>query len=317
MFDEDTPIGRIAQYIARARAFYKQHCAPVVLRTRNFIRRKTEEYKKYREDQRQLAKEQAAREAEAARVRETEMATKSATAARAAYDPEAAIEDMRLAHSYLEDWVAKNGNHVLGLAAQYIQHARNKDPNAKLTVQKTKGENKGESVTYSLDELAATTLFYQSQLYSYTDAPPVNLQRARDLLKRAITYLPYSVQYRRHLAEVYLNLHDKPNALAVAEEAVSILPKDLDARKLRDFVRIAPETHAPTILETNPGFVFFSIGLVIFVIGIICLGNGIFGLAFALIVLALIAGGVGHFLKQDKMIQKAMDKNARDEANKR
>ena len=166
MFGEDTQIGRIARYVARSRlgaelavrlkpikqtvephyqrfsTFYREHCAATVLRTRNFIQKKAEEYKKYRANQQQVAKDQADRQAEAVRVLEAEMEAERAAAARAAYDPEGAIEDMRLANSYLEDWVAKNGNHVLGLAAQYIQLARTKDPNAKLTVQITKEEQR-------------------------------------------------------------------------------------------------------------------------------------------------------------------------------
>ena len=96
------------------------------------------------------------------------------------------------------------------------------------------------------------------------------------------------------------------------------MPKDLDARKLRDFVQIAPEKLMPRpFSKSNPGCVFGLIGLVVFVIGIILLGNGIFGLAFALMVVALIVGGVGRFLEKEQMLQKAMDKNARDEANQR
>ena len=335
MFDEDTPIGRIARYIARSRlgvelsvrirpikqglephyrrslVFYKQHCAPLILRTRDFIQRKTKEYKKYREDQRQLAKEQAGRDAEATRIQEAELEAERAAAARDAFDPEGAIEDMRLAHSYLEDWLTNKGDHVLGLAAQYIESARTKDPNAKLATEIKKGENKGEVLTYTLNELAGTTLFYQSQLHSYTDAPRKDLVRARNLLTRAIAYDPYTVQFRRHLVDVHLNLHNKQRALAVAGEALASDPKNLDARKLLDHVQNAPETSPPNPLQGKGAIICFSIDLFLLILAIWQLFRGEFSNFLSLIVFALIFAGVGKYLDSDEMLKKAFENEAR------
>ncbi len=341
VFREDEPIGRIARYIAHSRlgaelavrldpikqkaephyqrvsAFYKQHCAPTVLRTHNFIKTKTADYKKYREQQRRIAEDQAVQQAEAARKREAELDAERVAAERGAYDPEAAIEDMRLAHSYLEDWIADKGDHVLGLAAKYIELARTKDRNAKLIVEIKKGENKGETDTLTQDDLSGTALFYESQLYSYADASKEHLERARELLKRAIAYRPYTVQYRRHLAQVYLNLHDKQSALAIAEEAVKKNPRDLDARKLLDFAQAAPVTHAPTFFEANPGCLLPLISLAFLIFTVILVVTGQYSTAFGVFVVGLVVLGIGSFFEKDHMLQKAIEKQDRDRANKR
>jgi len=315
---EETALQRTARYFRATVAFYKRECQPRVIRFYKFIKQKYQQYKQYRDTQKQIAKGRAAQEAEAIRKRQAEIEEEQAAAARAAYHPEAAVEDMRLAHSYLEDWTEKKGHyHVLGLAADYIEQARTKDPNAKLTIEIEKGPNKGESETHTLDDLSGIALFYESQRYSRRDASPGELQQARDLLTRAIAYRPYSVQIREHLAKVYLNLHDKPSALAVAEEAVSKAPKDLDARKLRDYVQGAPITHAPTIFESNPGCIFPSIGGGIVIFAILSAIVGQFSTAFGLGVIAFIVFGIGHFVDNSQMLKKALEKQARDQADKR
>lgn len=227
------------------------------------------------------------------------------------HDTEGAIEDMRLAHSYLEDWVDKKGNHVLGLAAKYVEEARAKDPNASLSIAIKKGERRGEVDTYTQDQLAATTLFYEAQLHSYADAPRNELLKAAELLKRALAYNPTSVQFRRHLADVYLNLHDKQSALAVTQEALSTNPKDLDARKLQDHVQTAPVTEAPGIMQTNPGIVFACITIGLAVLSIILLFNQEFSAAFFTFVIAAGVGSVGRFLEGVATSKKAIDDEAR------
>ena len=290
---------------------YEKHCAPFVRPTVNFIRRHIEASKQRKEERRLQAEAEAALQAENARILEEEMQAEADAAAIAAYDPEAAIEDMRLAHSYLEDWIEKKGDHVLGLAAQYIELARTKDANAKLSVEIKKGENKGEVFTYTLDDLAGRTLFYESQLHSISDAPKEFLEEARDLLKRAIAYVPYSVQYRRHLADVYLDLHDKQSALAVAQEALAVDPKNLDARKLFDHVRNAPETIPPSPLEGNGGMLIAALGGVLGILSIVQLFRLEFGSAFGFFIGAAILFGIARFIDSDNMLKKAMEHQAR------
>jgi len=219
---------------------------------------------------------------------------------------------MRLAHSYLEDWIDKKGNHVLGLAAKYIELARTKDANATLSLETKKGEHKGEILTYSLDELAGTTLFYQSQIHSYPDAPQVELEQARDLLKRALAYVPTSVQYRHHLADVYLDLHDKQSALAITQEALSASPKDLEARKLQDHVENAPTTFAPSPVEGKGGLICALIGGVLFILSIVQLFRGEFSNSFGFFIFAAIFAGITRFLDSDEMFKKALEQVARE-----
>ena len=229
-------------------------------------------------------------------------------------DPEGAIEDMRLAHSYLQDWENKATDDVLSHAAKYLELARTKDPTAKLTVE-AKVDGKIEALTYSIDDLAGRTLFYRAQT-QYDPNDRKTLERARDTLKKAIEYAPYSIQFRAKLADVFLDLHDKESALAVAKEAASVNPKNLDARKLLDRIEAAPTTHAPTVWERNPGCAGLIIALALFILGVISFANDVVALGWMLMALALIAWGAGRLLENQKTFEKAID-HTRDEAQRK
>jgi len=61
-------------------------------------------------------------------------------------DTEGAIEDMRLARSYMDEWYEKKGapaSHI-SFAAKYIEQARAKDPDAKLAVPSEKEKDKSD-----------------------------------------------------------------------------------------------------------------------------------------------------------------------------
>jgi tetratricopeptide (TPR) repeat protein len=224
-------------------------------------------------------------------------------------DTEGAIEDMRLAHSYLEDWISKSpraGDHLLGLAAKYIESARHKDPNAKLVV-----EEKGEDSIYSQDDLSGWALFYESQIYSGEQADRKRLEKARDILEKAIAYAPFSIQYRSHLADVYLNLHDRNHALAAAQEAIEVSPKNLDARKLIDRIEAAPITSAPTYLERNPELLTILAGLMLMG-GFIALVASIFGNYGNLAGWLLIGGGALWFYGRSKEKQRMLNQAIAD-----
>ena len=303
---------RIQDAYRKTLSFYERYCAPAGRSIVNFTRKKIEASKKRIEERRQQAEAEAARQIEVARIEEANRQAEREAAARAAYDPPGAIEDMRLARSYLDDWIDKKGDHVLGLAAKYIELARTKDANASLSLEIKKGEDKGEIITYSLDELAGTTLFYQSQIHSYPDAPRDQLEQTRDLLKRALAYVPTSVQYRRHLADVYLDLHDKQSALEVTQEALSANPKDLEARKLQDHVENAPTTFAPSPIEGKGGLICASIGGLLIIFSIIQLFRGEFSNSFGLFVFAAIFAGVANLFESDQTFKKALEHVARE-----
>jgi len=150
---------------------------------------------------------------------------------------------MRLARSYLDDWYKEKsgGQHLLSFASKYLEQATAKDPSAKLLTE----NNKGEPIALTIDDLAGEVLCSQSTYYTYEGAEKKALLKGRDLLRKAIEYVPYSIYYRSRLGDVFLNLHDKQSALAVAREAVQVNPKNLDARK-------APRPHRSCpVTETN------------------------------------------------------------------
>jgi hypothetical protein len=242
-------------------------------------------------------------------------AEREAEEARKRYDPQGAIEDMRLAHSYLQDWEKeKNVDKldVLAFAAKYIAKARQKDPNAKLIVETQEGED-----VLSLDDLSGRTLFYEGQHYATFRDDKNKLTKAVDILRTAIAYKPYSIQFRQHLADVYLNLHDKKNALLVARDALEASPTDLEARKLFDRIEAAPVTRPPPRFQgIDAGCVLPLIMLALVGFMIYNLFQGEFSAAFTLLVIALILGGILRFIERDRMFRKALE-HERDEAQRK
>jgi tetratricopeptide (TPR) repeat protein len=228
------------------------------------------------------------------------------------FDPEAAVQDMRMAHSYLQDWENSKGNSqtVLGHAARYIRLAAAKDPNAKLTV-----EEKGEPFTYTIDDLSGIALFYEGQGYVYEGAKAEQLERAREVFEKAIAYRPFSVQIRSHLADVFLNLYDKESALRVAQEAVAAMPRNIDARKLLDRIEAAPERSPPTMMETNPGMVWVLVGCGCLVFSVFLLFAGSFGAAGFTFLIAI---GLFVFasMSDKKVIYEKAAQHVRDESER-
>src|SRR6202043_2811008 len=119
--------------------------------------------------------------------------------------------------------------------------------------------------------------------------------------------VPTSVQYRQHLADVYLNLHDRQSALAVAQEALAASPRDLDARKLLDHVQNAPQTYEPSPLEGKIGCIFAALGGLLGIFSIVQLFRLEFGAAFGLFVGAAILFGISRFIESDDMLKKALE----------
>jgi hypothetical protein len=257
-------------------------------------------------ERREAARVQAALEAR-------QRAEWEAEEARKRYDPKGAIEDLRLVYSYLEDWENKKGGlDVLAFAAKYIAKARQKDSNAKLVI-----DTKDEPLILSLDDLSGRTLFYEGQHYASNKSDKASLTRAADILRRAIAYQPYSIQIREHLANVYLDLHDKKTAVAVAMDALESSPTDLNARKLFDRIEAAPITRPPPRFQgLDVGCVLPLIMLALIGFAIYSLFQGEFSAAFTLIVIALILGGILRFVEGDRMFRKALE-HERDEAQRK
>lgn len=209
----------------------------------------------------------------------------------------AAIEDLRLARSYIDD-IDKDKGTIranLAFAAKYVERARTKDPAAKLT---TVGP-KGEPVTYSLDDIAADLLFTEAVYELAGDPSEQKKRQAIETFERALKFAPYHVGYRSQLADVYLDLYDRAAALELAREGVRLSPNDINARKLLDRIESAPETKRPSFLQRNYGLVwglgFLSViaGVVVWVLAQFGKANG--DLAFFLLTGGGIAWAYGHF----------------------
>ncbi len=293
-------ISRARVAYSKALQIYQQYGSPV-------FRKCHEIYCDMREQKRLHAERTAAREA-AKRAAEVEA---EAAARRAAFDPEGAVEDMRLARSYLDDWYDKKGpqRDALSFAAKYIEQARRKDANAILVT-----ERDGQEMTYTQDELSGVALFYEAQMHRTKQAPPEALKRAAEALRKAIAYAPYSIQYRALLADVYLDLYDKPSALAIAQEAVQTSPKNLDARKLLDRIEAAPSPSPPGVMETNP-WMLAAFGALLVTAGVVFLVMSIFKDTGGIAMLFFIVGGilwfVGSRAENSQMMQKAINNQIR------
>ena len=103
----------------------------------------------------------------------------------------------------------------------------------------------------------------------------------------------------------------------LAETALTHLPKNIDARKLLDFVQAAPETQAPTIMHTNPSLPFLLAAFVLGIFGIIAAFTGNFSTGFGLVVVAFIVGWIGNYLEKDRMLAKALEERAKERAGSR
>lgn len=265
---------------------------------------------------RRLHRAQVAKLAQA--VEEQQKAEKEkAEANKPKIETEAAVEDLRLARSYLDDWLKDEKvvlgakKHLLTFAAQYVGLARKKDPNAQVVI-----EDKKEVTSYTVDDLAGETLFYESQYHSGEHATPESLRQAKDILQQALTYQPGNVQYREHLADVFLNLHDRNSALQVAYQALRDAPYDLRARKLLDRIEAAPGTRPPPAMSGMAG------GGLLAATGALAMGGGVIwffvGLfsggadaAVAVFILGVACFFIGKHLETRYIFQKALENQLR------
>jgi tetratricopeptide (TPR) repeat protein len=236
----------------------------------------------------------------------------SLTASPTTSQSEEAVEDMRLARSYLKDWEDKATDDVLSFAAKHLQSARAKDSNAKLTVE-VKIDGKTDLLTYSIDDLAGTTLYYQAQMY-HRPNDRESLRQARDTLKTAIEYSPYAIDIRARLADVFLDLHDKKSALAVAKEAVASFPRDLDARKLLDRIEAAPSTRRPFPLSGQS--IVLVAALAAFLYAIVSLFRLDFSTAVGSFVVAWFLSWILGRMESREMLSKAIQHRLDEEQRK-
>lgn len=158
---------------------------------------------------------------------------------------------MTAALAYLEQIearVAKPMDHAdassllseVGRAAEHLTRARQKDPDATITVPGTKGD----PVTLTLDFLSSQALYREGRLsvvaaktwdaggnevgYEY-------LKRAQGAFERAIKYRPDSADFYYELAEVHKLLGQQGAGLSAAHKALALDPTHVPTIKFIDF----------------------------------------------------------------------------------
>lgn len=163
---------------------------------------------------------------------------------------EAAIRDLRVARSYLDEWydTPNPSGELISRAARYIEEARAKDPTA--TIETT--DKHGRSVTRTIDSMAGEALFIEASLQVTGQPSRQDLVLARITLEKALGFAPYMVAYRAKLAEVLLDLYQRDRALEIAQEGVRLSPDNVDAIKLLDKISAAPDLKPPTHFEKHP-----------------------------------------------------------------
>ena len=221
-------------------------------------------------------------------------------------DTEGAVQDMRLAHSYLEDWVeAKTHDEerkLLALATKYIESARSKDPTATVQVQTAYGKR-----TFTINGLTSQSLQHEAAPYFKYRANKKQMRKGIVLLKKALEYEPNSTWIRKEIARESLNIYDYPTALAMAQECVALVPNDVETRKFLDQIEAAPRT-APTLVETDPAFALMLGSLAIFALSVLLYIFADFWSGFYVMLLSF-----GVLFISSKMNDFAVDRKAREE----
>ena len=126
--------------------------------------------------------------------------------------------DMRMAHSYLNDFFDKTKTYdeqhtTLKLASQYLLRAREKDPNISILATDV---DKKEPSLHTLDSLAARCFALEGHLYAHSDNELIRRQ-ALDPFLKAIQYDPHHAGYRISVGKLYINMHDRETGIAALQ----------------------------------------------------------------------------------------------------
>ena len=221
-------------------------------------------------------------------------------------DTDGAVQDMRLAHSYLQDWydvkTHEEERKLLALASKYIASARSKDPDATVQVPSKYGP-----LTYTINELVSLALRHEAAPYFKYKSDKKEMRKGIVLLKKALEYEPNSISIRKEIAETSLDIYDHPTALAMAQESVKLRPNDIETRKFLDQIEAAPRT-APTLIETDPSFAVMLGALAIFALSVLLYIFADFWSGFNVMLFAF-----GVLFISTKMNHFAIDRKAREE----
>lgn len=204
-------------------------------------------------------------------------------------DTQGAIQDLGMARSYLDDWIRHKGiigrDKYLTHATKYLQSATTKDPDAQI-------DGQPGYVPETVNTLAGEALFYEAQqcvALAEIGGPSAKMEflKAKDLYNRALEYQPNNLQYRVRLADIHLNLYDKPGALEVASAAVSNNPSSIEARKFLDRIEAAPDLSPPGFFDKNPDILRSLIALGVYIVLLIIVATSLYTFNFVFAALAV------------------------------
>ena len=155
--------------------------------------------------------------------------------------------DMRMAHSYLNDFFDTSKTYdeqhtTLKLASQYLLSARAKDPNVSIIATDV---GQKEPSFFTLDELAARCFALEGHLYAHLDNELIR-KKALDPFLMAIKYDPHHAGHRISLGKLYINMHDREKGIAALQDGVNLEPSNTEYRKELDRVLADPKAENPS-----------------------------------------------------------------------
>jgi hypothetical protein len=166
------------------------------------------------------------------------------TRPRTAAETETAIQHLKIAHNYLAhiaDKIPDNPRvaqqqflQVTSAAAKHIDQARNIAPGA---VYKHEDEKTHEATDYSVDDLAARSLFWEGYANTTLSIYSDELQRGIEVLLRGKQLSPFVSRFDRALGEAYLRLGRTEEGRKYLNQHLRSEPDDFEAHKMLDGVK--------------------------------------------------------------------------------
>lgn len=161
-------------------------------------------------------------------------------------DTQTAERLLKLAFSYLDDFIAKDASDdamtaAYNMAAKKVAEARSHDPDVTIDVIDIDGEEK----TLTIDDLAKRALFYEGLYNSMFPDNTYRLEKAEAAFQKALRYEPNDALTHHKLGDVLLNLKRRDEAAVHLREAVKFNPDNMEAQKILDRLEMDPSLGMP------------------------------------------------------------------------
>jgi tetratricopeptide (TPR) repeat protein len=245
-------------------------------------------------------------------------------------EPDTALHHLKMAKSYLDDAertgdisehasqvVSESQLQALAKAAEHLNKARAIDSNEVLAVE---DEKKGTKEKFDQDYLNGHVLLIEgvahinsaNHIWSYakrSDGTIIRksyregvayLEKARDVLEKALIYRPHSTEILKFLATAYHDLGDLANYRRILERHVELSPDEMGLHKnLRDLTegyRPQPSFERPHFkLSLHGALTAMTIGgVALFILAAISRSGAPVGFGVVLLIIAFI----GFWLKE-------------------